>query len=181
MRELLGETVSAAVLLAATLKFEGTLTFQLEGDGAVRLLVAQCTNDFRVRAVAHVENEAEFASGGAVLGGPDGFRRLVGKNGRVVVTIEAAERDMRYQGIVPLSGNSLAECLESYFASSEQLPTQVRLASDDKRTMGMLVQRLRARAASMRRRVLLPPWRVGGCPASHFGGHGPRIVAPVAH
>jgi molecular chaperone Hsp33 len=142
VRELLGETVSAAVLLAATLKFEGTLTFQLEGDGAVRLLVAQCTNDFRVRAVAHVENETEFASGAAVLGGPDGFRRLVGQNGRIVVTVEAAERDMRYQGIVPLSGNSLAECLESYFASSEQLPTQVRLASDDKRTMGMLVQRL---------------------------------------
>jgi len=142
VRELLGETVSAAVLLAATLKFEGTLTFQLEGDGVVRLLVAQCTNDFRVRAVARVENEAEFASGGAVLGGSEGFRRLVGRNGRIVVTVEAAERDMRYQGIVPLNGESLAECLESYFASSEQLPTQVRLAADDKRSMGLLVQRL---------------------------------------
>jgi molecular chaperone Hsp33 len=142
VRELLGEAVSAAVLLAATLKFQGTLTFQLEGDGAVRLLVAQCTNDFRVRAVARVENEAEFASGGAVLGGPDGFRRLVGRNGRIVVTIEAAERDMRYQGIVPLSGESLAQCLETYFASSEQLPTQVRLASDESRSVGLLVQRL---------------------------------------
>jgi molecular chaperone Hsp33 len=142
VRELLGEAVSAAVLLAATLKFEGTLTFQLEGDGAVRLLVAQCTNDFRVRAVARVENEVEFASGAAVLGGPEGFRRLVGSNGRVIVTVEAAERDMRYQGIVPLNGASLAQCLETYFASSEQLPTQVRLASDEKRSMGMLVQRL---------------------------------------
>lgn len=142
VRELLGEAVSASVLLAATLKFEGTLTFQLEGDGAVRLLVAQCTNDFRVRAVARVENEVEFASGAAVLGGPAGFRRLVGSNGRVIVTVEASERDMRYQGIVPLDGASLAQCLETYFASSEQLPTQVRLASDDKRSMGMLVQRL---------------------------------------
>jgi molecular chaperone Hsp33 len=142
VRELLGEAVSAAVLLAATLKFEGTLTFQLEGDGAVRLLVAQCTNDFRVRAVARVENEVEFASGAAVLGGQEGFRRLVGTNGRVIVTIEASERDMRYQGIVPLNGASLAQCLETYFASSEQLPTQVRLASDEKRSMGMLVQRL---------------------------------------
>jgi molecular chaperone Hsp33 len=142
VRELLGEAVSAAVLLAATLKFEGTLTLQLEGDGAVRLLVAQCTNDFRVRAVARVENEAEFASGAAVLGGTEGFRRLVGTNGRVIVTVEAAERDMRYQGIVPLDGASLAQCLETYFATSEQLPTQVRLASDEKRSMGMLVQRL---------------------------------------
>jgi molecular chaperone Hsp33 len=142
VRELLGEAVSAAVLLAATLKFDGTLTFQLEGDGAVRLLVAQCTNDFRVRAVARVENEVEFASGAAVLGGPDGFRRLVGTNGRVIVTVEASERDMRYQGIVPLNGASLSQCLETYFASSEQLPTQVRLASDEKRSMGVLVQRL---------------------------------------
>src|SRR5262245_32065954 len=50
VRDLLGEAVSASVLLAATLKFEGTLTFQLEGKGKVRLLVAQCTHDFRVRA-----------------------------------------------------------------------------------------------------------------------------------
>jgi molecular chaperone Hsp33 len=142
VRELLGEAVSAALLLAATLKFEGTLTFQLEGDGAVRLLVAQCTNDFRVRAVARVQNEAEFASGAAVLGGPGGFRRLVGQNGRIIVTVEAAEREMRYQGVVPLTGESLAECLETYFASSEQLPTRVRLASDDNRSMGLLVQRL---------------------------------------
>ena len=43
---LLGEAVSATLLLAATLKFQGTLTLQLTGDGLVRLLVAQCTHDF---------------------------------------------------------------------------------------------------------------------------------------
>jgi len=52
VRELLGQAVAAAVLLAATLKFRGTLTFQLQGNGAVNLLVAQCTHDFRLRAVA---------------------------------------------------------------------------------------------------------------------------------
>ena len=60
----------------------------------------------------------------------------------MLVTIEAAERDMRYQGIVPLSGRSLSECLEEYFASSEQLPTRVRLAADGRRTVGLLVQKL---------------------------------------
>src|SRR5579863_10595191 len=58
VRELLGQAVAASVLLAATLKFRGTLTFQLEGNGAVRLLVAQCTHDFRVRAVAHSDADA---------------------------------------------------------------------------------------------------------------------------
>jgi molecular chaperone Hsp33 len=135
VRDLLGEAVSASVLLAATLKFEGTLTLQLEGKGSVRLLVAQCSHDFRVRAVARFDDDIETDSYGT-------FRDLVGENGRVVVTIEAAERDMRYQGIVPLTGASLSECLEEYFASSEQLPTRVRLAADGRRTVGLLVQKL---------------------------------------
>ena len=49
---------------------------------------------------------------------------------------------MRYQGVVPLSGASLAESLEAYFASSEQLPTRVLLAADEAGGAGMLVQKL---------------------------------------
>ena len=195
VQNLLGEAVSASVLLAATLKFEGTLTLQLEGKGAVRLLVAQCTNDFRVRAVARMseqalepraaveadddddeaEDEGEFTDAptegrgvsrepiagvfdlGPRAEGADSFaslpkaadalatasfRQLVGVDGRVIVTIESGDNGMRYQGIVPLSGNSLAECLESYFASSEQLPTRVRLAANNSRTVGVLLQKL---------------------------------------
>jgi molecular chaperone Hsp33 len=58
------------------------------------------------------------------------------------VTIEAEERELRYQGVVPLTGHSLATCLETYFASSEQLPTRVRLAADANGAAGLLVQRL---------------------------------------
>jgi molecular chaperone Hsp33 len=189
VRDLLGEAVSASVLLAATLKFEGTLTLQLEGRGQVRLLVAQCTHDFRVRAVARLNDDdndgksagdPQSSAGAASVNGDSNapvvstiapkfldlgaselgshpfaglpkavsaasaetFRQLVGEHGRVLVTIEASERDMRYQGIVPLSGNSLSECLEEYFASSEQLPTRVRLAADEERAVGLLVQKL---------------------------------------
>ena len=189
VQNLLGEAVSASVLLAATLKFEGTLTLQLEGKGEVRLLVAQCSNDFRVRAVARLSDEASAASDsdddeiddegvgvgsrqafvgeqatlsgvfdlGPRAAGADpfaslpkaadalaaaSFRQLVGRDGRVVVTIEGGDSGMRYQGIVPLDRDSLAECLESYFASSEQLPTRVRLAATDKRTVGLLLQKL---------------------------------------
>jgi molecular chaperone Hsp33 len=70
------------------------------------------------------------------------FRQLVGTSGRVAVTVEAAERSMRYQGIVPLSGGSLADSLEAYFASSEQLPTRLLLAADDERGAGFLVQKV---------------------------------------
>jgi molecular chaperone Hsp33 len=141
VRELLGQAVAASVLLAATLKFNGTLTLQLQGNGAVKLLVAQCTHDFRLRAVANfdeaaVEGLASESQGGAA------FRRLVGAEGRVVVTVESDQKNTRYQGIVPLTGSSLADSLETYFASSEQLPTRVLLAADSERGVGVLVQKL---------------------------------------
>jgi molecular chaperone Hsp33 len=143
--ELLGQAVVASVLLAATLKFRGTLTFQLEGDGAVSLLVAQCTHDFRVRAVARCDRtkmRALDAPRARAREGAPLFRPLVGGAGRITVTVEAEEKSLRYQGIVPLSGTSLAESLEAYFASSEQLPTRVLLTADERHGAGMLVQKL---------------------------------------
>lgn len=131
VRVLLGEATSAAVLLASTLKFEGLLTLQLQGSGAVRLLVAQCTHDFRVRAVARFD-PARLA---------DDYASLVGE-GQVAVTIESGRPASRYQGIVPIDGRSLAASLEHYFGSSEQLPTAVRLVADDAGACGMLVQRM---------------------------------------
>jgi molecular chaperone Hsp33 len=142
VRELLGQAVAASVLFAATLKFRGTLTLQLQGDGAVSLLVAQCTHDFRLRAVARFDEESVETIAADSSHGPKLFRRLVGTTGRVAVTVEADERSMRYQGIVPLSGGSLADSLEAYFASSEQLPTRLILAADDERGAGVLVQKV---------------------------------------
>lgn len=140
VERLLGEAVAAVVLLAASLKFHGTLTFQLQGDGAVRLLVAQCTHDFRLRALARFD---EGAIGALPAGAPRAalFRALVG-TGQLTVTVEADEKGARYQGVVPLEGGSLAESLEAYFASSEQLPTRVLLAADAARGAGLLVQKL---------------------------------------
>jgi molecular chaperone Hsp33 len=154
VRELLGQAVAASVLLAATLKFRGQLTLQLQGNGAVSLLVAQCTHDYRLRAVARFDADAVSAlsANGAsedASGASDGiFRRLVGSEGRIAVTVEADERNTRYQGIVPLSGDSLAGSLEAYFARSEQLPTRLLLAADGERGVGVLVQKLPEDAAT---------------------------------
>jgi molecular chaperone Hsp33 len=131
VQQLLGEAVGAIVLLAATLKFDGTLTLQLQGKGLVNLLVAQCTHDFKVRAMARHDP----------IGGEAGFRSLTG-DGQIIVTVEATDRASSYQGVVPIEGNSLAESLEAYFVQSEQLPTRVLLAATPKVVSGMLVQRL---------------------------------------
>ncbi|HYJ40759.1 MAG TPA: Hsp33 family molecular chaperone HslO [Steroidobacteraceae bacterium] len=131
VQHLLGEAVGAVVLLAATLKFDGVLTLQLQGKGLVSLLVAQCTHDFKVRAMARHDP----------IGGEAGFRSLAGE-GQIVVTVEAADRASSYQGVVPITGNSLAESLEAYFHQSEQLPTRVLLAASSGVVAGMLVQRI---------------------------------------
>jgi molecular chaperone Hsp33 len=131
VQHLLGEAVGAIVLLAATLKFDGVLTLQLQGKGLVNLLVAQCTHDFKVRAMARHDP----------IGGEAGFRSLAGE-GTIVVTVEASDRASSYQGVVPITGNSLAESLEAYFQQSEQLPTRVLLAASSGVVSGMLVQRI---------------------------------------
>lgn len=131
---LLGEAVSAAVLLAATLKFQGTLSLQLQGDGLVRLLVAQCTHDFQVRGVARLREDC-------TMNDRQDFAALVG-DGRLTVSIEAEERAARYQGIVALEGDNLGACLSNYFATSEQLPTRIALSADTAHAAGVLVQKM---------------------------------------
>lgn len=139
VRNLLGEATAACVLLAATLKFEGTLSLQLRGSGAVTLLLAQCTHDFQLRSMARFDPEAvsHLALDGAAL-----FHHLVGTSGRLEVTVEAEERNLRYQGIVPLDKESLSASLEAYFGASEQLPTRVLLAASEHHCAGLLVQKI---------------------------------------
>ena len=136
VQQLLGEAVSAIVLLAATLKFDGLITLQLQGKGLVNLLVAQCTHDFKVRAMARHDPIVRMEGGGE-----PGFRSLAG-DGQIVVTVEATDRASSYQGVVPITGNSLSESLEAYFEQSEQLPTRVLLAASSGVVSGMLVQRI---------------------------------------
>lgn len=131
VRELLGQAMVASVLLAATLKFHGQLTLQLQGDGDVKMLVVQCTDELSLRGLARYEPNLKGKS----------FLELVGK-GRMLVTLETGNADNRYQGIVPLEGDSLAQCLDAYFYTSEQLPTRFWLASGQATAAGMLLQQL---------------------------------------
>jgi molecular chaperone Hsp33 len=131
VRSLLGEALAAAVLMAASLKFDGTLTLQLSGNGVVRLLVAQCTHDFRIRGVARFDETALTTD----------FHALVG-DGTLAVTVETEDNASRYQGVVPLAGASLAHALEEYFERSEQIPSRVLLAADSGSIGGLLLQRV---------------------------------------
>lgn len=130
--KLLGEFLAAATLLSATLKFDGTLTLQARSEGEVPLIMAEATSNHKVRGIA---KEAEAASS-------NDFHTLL-KNGQLSITIDPT-KGHRYQGIVPLDGNSLAQCLEHYFQQSEQLSTRIWLAADAKQSAGFLLQELPA-------------------------------------
>jgi len=133
IRDTLGEAVAASLLLAATVKFEGVLSLQLQGAGPVHLLLAQCTSGLGVRGLARYRDAdaAGLVRIGDLIGG-----------GNLTVTLETDAGAQRYQGIVPIAGERLAEVLQGYFDNSEQLPTRLWLHADAKRASGMLLQKL---------------------------------------
>ena len=139
VRDTLGESVAATVLLAATLKFDGLLTLQMQGPGPMHLLVVQATHRMAVRGVARWRGELPAArpSLEALSGG-----------GQLTVTVESGDRGSRYQGIVPLTSGRLADCFEAYFARSEQLPTRLWLVATPERAAGLLLQRLPSGASA---------------------------------
>jgi molecular chaperone Hsp33 len=133
IRETLGEAVVASLLLAATIKFEGVLSLQLQGDGPVHLLLAQCTSGLGVRGLARYRE--------APAGTSSKIRDLIG-TGNLTVTLESDDGAQRYQGIVPIEGERLADSLQAYFQNSEQLPTRLWLRADAQGASGMLLQKL---------------------------------------
>lgn len=139
MQKLLGELLVATSLLTATLKFEGSITVQLQGDGPVRLAVINGDHNQQLRGVARYEGE---------LPTDDKLQSLVG-NGQLVITITPEEGE-RYQGIIALEADTLATCLEQYFAQSEQLATRLWIRTGhhqgQPRAAGILLQELPARS-----------------------------------
>ncbi|CNE24196.1 Hsp33 family molecular chaperone HslO [Yersinia nurmii] len=137
VKKLLGELLVATSLLTATLKFDGDITVQLQGDGPLTLAVINGNNQQELRGVARTNGEiAEDSS----------LKQMIG-NGYMVITITPAKGE-RYQGVVGLEGDTLAECLESYFMQSEQLPTRLFIRTGDVEgkaaAAGMLLQVLPA-------------------------------------
>ena len=127
---LLGELMAAATLLTATLKFEGALTIQARGDGPISLVTMECTHDRKLRGIARWNGEIQQQPLAQLLG-----------EATLAITITPI-KGQRYQGIVPLEGDTLAECLEYYFQTSEQLHTQIQLFHGNNRAGGMLLQAL---------------------------------------
>ncbi|WP_417762338.1 Hsp33 family molecular chaperone HslO [Shewanella sp.] len=133
---LLGELLAATSLLTATLKFNGDISVQLQSQGPVSLAVINGNNQQQLRGVARYQGEIA----------DDATLSDMFPNGYMVITLTPVVGE-RYQGVVALDKDSIAACLESYFAQSEQLPTGIWLFANGQQAAGMLLQVLPGQAA----------------------------------
>lgn len=128
-QQLLGDALTVISLLTHTIKLNGSLSLQAQGDGPVSLLLAECTHDFHLRGLVHHSN--------SLL--PGNLHDLFGK-AVMVINMKAENLPQNYQGIVSLEGENLSQAVEGYFSQSEQLPTRIFLAHDNLSTCGLLLQ-----------------------------------------
>ena len=142
--ELLGEMTAAATLMQANIKFNGALILQVQGDGPVKLAVAEVQPDLSLRATATVTGEVAADA-------PLSHMVNVNNQGRCAITLDPKDRlpgQQPYQGVVPLFGDrhekleKLSEVIEHYMLQSEQLDTRLVLAANDQVAAGLLIQRL---------------------------------------
>lgn len=154
--KLLGEAMMTAAIVARALKFKGRLIIQCHGtnDGAVSLLMADCTTEGNIRGYARWDEEQlkmiklENRNPGAdtLLGG-----------GTFSMTIDQGPDMDQYQGLAEITGASLAESAEHYFAQSEQVPTRMKLACGQVQIPGQA-----------------PIWRGGGIMMQRIAGDSAR-------
>lgn len=130
VKQILGELLSATCLLTATLKFEGDINVQLQGDGPLNYAVVNGNHQQQMRAAARFNDDITQGT----------IPELIG-SGFMVITISPKGGE-RYQGVAALDHDSLAQCIEHYFETSEQLRTRVWLSTDvvTNKSAGMLLQ-----------------------------------------
>jgi molecular chaperone Hsp33 len=142
--QMLGELTAAAVLMQSSIKFNGSLTLQIAGDGPVKLAVAEVQPDLSLRATATVMGDvADNSSLSAMINASN--------QGRCAVTLDPKDKfpgQQPYQGVVPLFDDhkkpleKLSSVLEHYMLQSEQLDTTLVLAANTQVAAGLLIQRI---------------------------------------
>ncbi|MEH6487722.1 Hsp33 family molecular chaperone HslO [Hyphomonas oceanitis] len=129
LARILGEAVTLAAMVGASLKFEGRILVQAEGDGPVSMLVGEYRTDGGVRGYAKFDADRWAHLEKVNKGAAPHMPQLFGPTGRLaLILIQDDPSIAPYQGIVPLEKGTLSECAEEYFAQSEQVPSRIKLA-----------------------------------------------------
>ncbi len=144
---LLAEAIVAAVALASGLKYDGIFTLQVQGKGPVHTIVADITSAGDIRACARYDAD-ELAADLGKPRAPASTPQLMGSSGHLVFTVDQGPNTERYQGVVALSGESLADSIHNYFRQSEQIESALKIAVGAPRDGGawtagaVLIQRM---------------------------------------
>lgn len=133
LEKLLGEFVAAIALLRDIVKIDGVLSIQAKGYGFLSTLMTECDEHQNLRGIAQWDESQEVPEAISL--------KDVLEGGYLAITIQP-RNGQRYQGIVEIVGDTLAECLEQYFSESEQLPSRVWLAANGAQCGGLFLQRL---------------------------------------
>ena len=141
---LLTQAIALSALVAGIFKFDGVFSLQAKGDGPVGLLVADLTSDGTLRGFAQFDKDALDALGDSWRDGP--VPHLLG-GGYLAFTVDQGQDTESYQGIVDLTGATLADCAHNYFRQSDQFEGVVKLtsgfdSSGKWRSGGLLVQKM---------------------------------------
>ena len=129
VKNLLGEALVSCLLLASSIKFEGSLNLQFQGDDRLPLLLVQCDHELNIRAFAQYKKDLEIIDYATAF-----------LQGKMVLTINQHNQTLAHQSIVPIQSTSMSDNLMMYFAQSEQVPTKVWLAVNEVMAAGMLLQ-----------------------------------------
>lgn len=134
VQKLLGEGVLLASLLASLMTFKGLFTLQIQGQGAVSLLVVNVTDAGQIKA---------YVKYNTVDPNVDKLLDFFGEGVMAMTVNNTQKPDENYQGIVQLAGDSLVACAERYLKQSERLRTHIHLfVSDDLKGAGLLIQEM---------------------------------------
>ena len=141
IHEMLGQMLAAVAMVADNLKFSGAVTLQSRGDGDLLRSLAECKDQSFLRGIMHLHNRDNDAIAEQPLA------QWLGNGQLALSLIPDKESGMQpYQGFVSLEHDTLAQCLEHYFVTSEQLETCLNFASDSSvespSVTGLLLQRL---------------------------------------
>lgn len=124
----LGQHLALAGVLSSLLKFDGIFTLQTKSDGALRMMVADVTTAGELRGYAEFDGDAVAALPPEPGARHPSCRQLLGA-GYIAYTVDQGGQSERHQGIVELTGSTLADTIHHYFRQSEQLKTVVELTA----------------------------------------------------
>jgi molecular chaperone Hsp33 len=131
LAHLLGQLAAVAAVISGNLKQSGRLTFQINSEGPIELMVVDCTATLNMRGYAKANGPISSAK----------LAELVG-DGHLQLTLEQDGQEQPYRSLVALEGDTIAEIFTHYLEQSEQQPTGLWLACDANAAAALFLQKL---------------------------------------